>query len=122
MLSFGGSRLFRADHAYLMAAKASVTADPQSYTGWSIFIWAVFFCYVWFGSFKSGLIRFLFLLGLWLTLLALAIGSWGNLHVVVLLGGYLGLATSILAAIVSAIAVIGHGMKSGVPRTESAVE
>ncbi len=120
IIFFGGSGLFWADYGYLMASKAGGgNPDPGSYAGWFEFIWAVFFCYVWFGSFKSGIVRFLFLLGLWLTLLALAIGNWGNLHALIVVGGYLGLITSILAAITSAVAVISHGMKTD-PNTESA--
>lgn len=53
----------------------------------------------------------LFLLGLWLTLLALAIGEWTGIHGFWLAGGYLGLITSILAAITSAVEVICHGSK-----------
>ncbi len=120
IIFFGGAGLFWSNHAYLVAAKASATTDPRSYTGWYIFIWAVFFCYVWFGSFKSGITRMLFLLGLWLTLLALAIGNWANLHSIIVLGGYLGLITSILAAITSAVDIISHGMKGGDPNHELA--
>ncbi|MGH7071390.1 MAG: hypothetical protein ACREFO_15440 [Acetobacteraceae bacterium] len=77
--------------------------------------------FVWLGSFKAGLIRMLFLLGLWLTLLALAVGEWTVLHGITMLGGYLGLVTAILAAIVSAKAVIGHGaaIGAGAPRATS---
>ena len=74
--------------------------------------------HVWFGSFKSGLPRLLFLLGLWLTLLALAIGNWTNAHGIIVLGGYLGLITSILAAITSAKDVISHGIKVSDPNLE----
>jgi hypothetical protein len=115
IIFFGGAGLFWSGYVYLTAANAGNATDPQSYTGWFAFIWAVFFCYVWFGSFKSGIVRFLFLLGLWLTLLALAIGNWGNLHSIILVGGYLGLITAILAAITSAIDVITSGMKSEKP-------
>lgn len=120
IIFFGGSGLLWADYCYFITVKASSNEDPRSYTGWYAFIWAVFFCYVWFGSFKSGIFRVLFLLGLWLTLLALAIGDWANLRAISVLGGYLGLVTSILAAITSAIAVISQGMKTGDAKSESA--
>ncbi|MGH9599482.1 MAG: GPR1/FUN34/YaaH family transporter [Terracidiphilus sp.] len=84
---------------------------PQSYVGWFVIIWAVFFCYVWLGSLKSGILRMLYLLIFWLTLLALAIGDLGNLHSITLVGGYLGLITSILAAIIAAWEIIEHGCK-----------
>ncbi len=108
VIFFGGAGLFWSGFVYRTAVTAM---DPSSYSGWYFFIWAVFFCYVWFGSFKAGTTRLLFLLGLWLTLLALAIGDWSNLHGFTLLGGYLGLATAILAAIISAMAVVTHGLR-----------
>lgn len=107
---FGGAGLFWSSQVYLSSSSSG--ADPGHYAGWYFFIWAVYFCYVWFASFKAGLERMLFLLGLWLTLLALAIGEWGNVHFFTVLGGYLGLATSILAAITSAIAVVTHGFRN----------
>lgn len=109
IIFFGGAGLFWSEHVYLSALNAAGTQDPAHYTGWYLFIWAVFYCYVWLGSFRAGLERLLFLLGLWLTLLALAIGEWGGLHSITVLGGYLGLITSIIAAIISAEAVIRHG-------------
>lgn len=103
---FGGAGLYWSYHAYHHMA---ATADPGSYAGWYFLVWAVFFCYVWLGSFRAGASRMLFLLGLWLTLLALAIGHWSGSHEFIVIGGYLGLATAILAAITSAIAVIRNG-------------
>jgi len=107
VIFFGGAGLFWSGHAYLGSSASG--ADPGHYSGWYFFIWAVYFCYVWLGSFRAGLDRMLFLLGLWLTLLALAIGDWSALRAITVLGGYLGLATSILAAIISATAVIAYG-------------
>jgi hypothetical protein len=104
VIFFGGAGLFWSGHVYLTTS--SSTPDPGPYTAWYLFIWAVYFCYVWLGSFRSGLTRLLFLLGLWLTLLALAIGEYTSLHSFTVLGGYLGLITSIIAAITSADAVI----------------
>jgi succinate-acetate transporter protein len=122
IIFFGGTGLFWSNYVHLTAANNAGIVDPPSYAGWYVFIWAVFFCYVWLGSFKSGIIRFLFLLGLWLTLLALAIGNWGSLHGITILGGYLGLITSILAAIVSAFEVISYGRKFGDPNRDAATE
>jgi succinate-acetate transporter protein len=107
VIFFGGAGIFWTGYVYMTSSSGAT--DPGHYTGWYFFIWSVYFCYVWLGSFKAGLERMLFLLGLWLTLLALAIGEWGDIHFFTVLGGYLGLATSILAAITSAIAVITHG-------------
>jgi succinate-acetate transporter protein len=112
VIFFGGAGLFWSGHEFLMATASAAAGPPESahYAGWYWFIWAVFFCYVWLSSFRAGMERMLFLLALWLTLLALAIGAWAGLHGFQILGGYLGLATAILAAITSAMAVIGQGM------------
>lgn len=102
-------------------AMAGGAMGAASYFGWFYFIWAVFLAYVWVGSFSSGfagIVRMLFLLGAWLTLLALAIGSWASLGGFVVLGGYIGLVTAILAGIVSASSVITHGMRA-TPTTAS---
>ncbi|HUN76578.1 MAG TPA: GPR1/FUN34/YaaH family transporter [Steroidobacteraceae bacterium] len=85
--------------------------EPGSYSGWYWFVWTLFFAWVWIGALKAELQRILFLLGLWVTLLALAIGAWTGTRGFILLGGYLGLITSVLAAITSAIEVIGHGLR-----------
>jgi succinate-acetate transporter protein len=121
IIFFGVAALGWADYTYFVAANSASSMDPSSYTGWFAFIWAVFFCYVWFRSFRSGILRLLFLLGLCLTLLALAIGDWGSLHAFVELGGYLGLATSILAAITSAVAIIRYGWKNGDANQEAEI-
>jgi uncharacterized protein len=108
IIFFGGAGLFWAGSQYLIGVAAVGSDEPVRYSGWYWFIWAVFFCYVWIGSLTVGIVRMLFLLGLWLTLLALAIGFWISSHGFSVLGGYLGLITSILAAINSAVAVITH--------------
>jgi succinate-acetate transporter protein len=109
IIFFGGAGFFWSAHLYGMAGAQGGAAEPGSYGGWYFFVWTLFFAWVWLGSFKAELQRMLFLLGLWLTLLALAIGQWTGIHGFTLAGGYLGLITSILAAITSAVEVIGHG-------------
>lgn len=116
IIFFGGTGLFWSDYLFLTASPG--TTEPAAYTGWYVFVWAVFFCYVWLGAFKSGIFRILFLLGLWLTLLALAIGNWSAIHGFIVAGGYLGLVTSILAAITSAKEVIKHGIRVTDPNLE----
>ncbi len=115
---FGGGGL-------LWVAQLAITGGAMgaaSYFGWFYFIWAVFLAYVWVGSFSggfTGIVRMLFLLGAWLSLLALAIGSWASLGGFVVLGGYIGLVTAILAGIVSASSVIAHGLRGAAPTTAS---
>ncbi|MGP8432764.1 hypothetical protein ACT2FY_38165 [Paraburkholderia fungorum] len=115
IIFFGGAGLFWSMYTFAQQIAAGVNSEPGTYAGWYYLVWAVFFCYVWLGSFKAGLPRILFLLALWLTLLALAIGNWGGPQLFLVLGGYLGLLTAILAAITSAITVIMHGRASEHP-------
>lgn len=109
VIFFGGAGLFWSARLHGVAGESSGAAEPGSYVGWYFFVWTLFFAWVWLGSFKAELQRMLFLLGLWLTLLALAIGAWTGIHPFTLAGGYLGLITSVLAAITSAVEIIGHG-------------
>jgi len=106
IIFFGGAGLFWAGHEYRVVSALSANEEPLHYTAWYFFIWAVFFFYVWLGSFSEGAVRMLFLLGLWLTLLALAINAWMGAHALLIVGGYLGLVTSILAALTSATTVV----------------
>jgi uncharacterized protein len=109
---FGGAGLFWSDRGLIVAERMmaagvnSAGTQPQHYTGWFGFVWAVYFFYLWLASMRGGGLRMLFLLGLWLTLLLLAIADWGLGHVLDLIGGYLGLITSILALLLSAQAIM----------------
>ncbi|MGH8143604.1 MAG: hypothetical protein ACREU2_13945 [Steroidobacteraceae bacterium] len=110
VIFFGGAGLFWSVHASLMGGAAhGGAAEPVSYVGWYAIVWAVYFFYIWLGHFRGQLVRMLFLLGAWLSLLALAISAWGLGHVLMLIGGYLGLATAVLAAIISASTIMGRG-------------
>lgn len=109
IIFFGGAGLFWSTYVYGLTGAQGGTPEPGSYTGWYWFVWTLFFAWVWVGSLKAQPQRMLFLLGLWLTLLALAIGMWTGIRGFSIAGGYLGLITSLLAAITSAVEVIGHG-------------
>jgi len=117
IIFFGGAGLFWGSYTFRLTAGAGAVQEPGSYEGWYFFVWMLFFAWVWLGSFKAELQRMLFLLGLWLTLLALAIGAWSGIRGFTMAGGYLGLLTSILAAITSALEVIGHG-RAGRPNED----
>jgi uncharacterized protein len=106
---FGGTALLGSACAYNASLDVTNMTDPHSYLGWFACVWAAFFAYVWLGSFKSGASRSLFLLGMWLTLSALAIGGWSGVHGWVVLAGYIGLATSLLAGLTSASEIIHLG-------------
>ncbi len=114
IIFFGGAGLLWTAYAYVhMMTAPHATALPESYAGWWYFVWTVFFAWVFVGALKADVVRILFLLGTWLSLLAGAIAGWsGGSHAFHLIGGYIGLATAILAAIVSAREVICHGWLS----------
>lgn len=117
---FGAAALFTAAHTAMTAMTGPVAAEPMSYGGWFWIIWAVFFAYVWLGSFRAGLPRQLFLLGLSLTLLAKALYGWTDQRVLELISGYLGLITSIIATIISASDVIVFGREAHSPNDDHA--
>lgn len=115
---FAGTTLLGIGSAYTAMMNAGRVADPASYLGWFAFLWAIFFCYIWAGSFKSGMPRTLFLLGLWVTMLVLAIGSWTGVSGFLTAGGYLGLITSCFAIVTSAGEVLRRGA-GGNPNLEN---
>ena len=88
---------------------ASTAGDSSGTLGWFGLVWAIFFFYVWLGSFKSGWARSLFLLAAWLTGLAYALQSWLGMDVFEYIGGYLQLFTGLVAAYVSAATIVNHG-------------
>lgn len=83
--------------------------DSSGTLGWFNLVWAVFFFYVWLGSFKAGWARSLFLLAAWLSILAFALLGWLGLTVFEYIGGYLGLFAGLVAAYISAATIINHG-------------
>ncbi|MGH8320145.1 MAG: hypothetical protein ACREUL_19620 [Steroidobacteraceae bacterium] len=110
--------LFTAGHTTMASMGSAAPAEPMSYVGWFWIVWTVFFAYVWLGSFRAGLPRQLFLLGISLTLLAKAIHGWTDLRVLELISGYLGLITAIIAAIISASDVILFGREAHSPNDD----
>lgn len=112
---FAFAALFTAAHTS-MATTAG--AAPMSYIGWFWIVWTVFFAYLWLGSFRAELPRQLFLLGIALTFLAKAIHGWTNIAVVETISGYLGLISSIIAAIISASDVIEFGRQAHSPNDD----
>jgi len=112
---FAFAALFTAAHT-TMASLAG--AAPMSYIGWFWIVWTVFFGYMWLGSFRAELPRQLFLLGITLTFLAKAIYGWTDLRVLELISGYLGLISSIIAAIISASDVIVFGREAHSPNDD----
>ena len=114
---FGGALLFWTAHA-----AGGASGEPASYVGWYWAVWAVFFAYVWLGSFHASLPRQLFLLGLALMLLAIALDLWTGLVVFNVIGGYIGLITALLAGVVSASGIIVFGQEQHSPNDEQHVD
>lgn len=84
--------------AWALNAHATAGAAPTAgYAGWYFVVWAVLAFGIWLASFREGAARMLFTLGLWLTLLALALGGWTRLDGFTIAGGYLGLASAVIA-------------------------
>jgi uncharacterized protein len=115
---FAFAVLFTATHSAMASTAGATAAAPMSYIGWFWIVWTVFFAYVWLGSFRAGLPRQLFLLGISLTFLAKAIDGWTDLRVLELISGYLGLISSIIAAIISASDVILFGREAHSPNDD----
>lgn len=114
---FAFAALFTAARAMLAVAGAEAAA-PMSYVGWFWMVWTVFFAYLWLGSFRAELPRQLFLLGITLTFLAKAIYGWTDLRILELISGYLGLISSIIAAVISASDVIEFGREGHSPNVD----
>jgi uncharacterized protein len=106
---FAGATFFGTTSAYEVMIGTGKTPDPVSYLGWFACLFAIFFGYIWAGSFKSGITRSAFLLGTWVTMIIAAIGAWTGTTGFYLAAGYIGLITSAFAMIVSANEVIRLG-------------
>jgi succinate-acetate transporter protein len=111
IIFFTGATLFSTSSAYMVMIGNGKTADPVSYLGWYACLFAIFFGYIWAGSFRSGRVRSAFLLGTWLTLILAAIGAWTGATGFYMASGYIGLITAAIAMIVSANEVIGLGSR-----------
>lgn len=112
---FAFAALFTSMHA---AMASMAIAAPMSYIGWYWIVWTVFFAYMWLGSFRAELPRQLFLLGISLTFLAKALYGWTDMRALELISGYLGLISSVIAAIISASDVIVFGREAHSPNDD----
>jgi succinate-acetate transporter protein len=115
---FAFAVLFAAAHSAMVAPSGVLPLAPMSYVGWFWMVWTVAFAYMWLGSFRAELPRQLFLLGITLTFLAKTLYGWTDLRVLELISGYLGLISSIIAAIISASDVIEFGREAHSPNDD----
>ena len=109
IIFFTGAILFSTSSAYMGMVGVGRTPQPVSFLGWFACLFAIFFGYIWAASFRSGRIRFLFLLGTWVTMILAAIGAWTGVDSLFTASGYIGLFTSAIAMIASANEVIRLG-------------
>ncbi|HUA22945.1 MAG TPA: hypothetical protein VMA54_02420 [Steroidobacteraceae bacterium] len=115
---FAFAALFTSAHTAVVSLTTTGPAVPMSYIGWYWMAWTVVFAYLWLGSFRAELPRQLFLLGIALTFLAKAIYYWADLRMLELISGYLGLISSVIAAIISASDVIVFGREAHSPNVD----
>jgi uncharacterized protein len=101
-----GALLFSFALTSMAASNLSQTGLYSSFSGWVYVLFAIFIFYLWMGSYGGSTARSLFLFGLWLTLLALAIANWSSSAGLEVVSGYLGLVTSVIAGYVSAAGII----------------
>ena len=73
----------------------------MGYDGWMEILWSVFFFFMWLIGKNRGIWINLFLLGSWLIGLLFAISDWTNFKFLIILGGYIGLVTAILACLLA---------------------
>ncbi len=85
---------------YAMSAQWSFGKMASGYAGFGFLMGTVIFFILWLASFsiKKTMLQF-FLLGLWISFVLWTIGAWG-IHFLNIIGGYVGLATAILAFII----------------------
>lgn len=101
-----GALLFSFALTSIISPSESSAGVYSGFSGWVYVLFSVFAFYLWVGSFGGSTARNIYLLGLWLTLLALAIANWAASPGLDIIGGYLGLATSLFAGYVSAEGII----------------
>lgn len=87
--------------------EANTKASP--FDGWVALIMAFIIFYLWLSSFDSHIFRKLFLIGLWIVSLAVAILNWWPSSVLGVIFGYVSLIVSILAGLYSAYTVLDIG-------------
>lgn len=114
-----GAALLWSSHALVRIAMAPHGGVTAGFAGWFWIVWSAFYAWVFYAALKGPRVRMLFLLGVTLTFLALAISDWSHHHVLEVVGGYLALATAVLAASISACEINAHGRAGHLKETGS---
>lgn len=87
---------------------------PAAMVGWYLFLWAVFTFAMWIGTFRANRALQLTFLAAWIEILLLALGQWSSIPIFAQVGGYVGMATALLAFYVAAATVIDETYNSEV--------
>ena len=101
-----GALFFSLGLTSLNAPSAAGSGILSGYAGWMYILFAAFTFYLWIGSFGAGMVRTLYLMGLWVTMAVLAIANWAGSAGLAGIAGYIGLVTSLVAGVVSAEHII----------------
>jgi uncharacterized protein len=113
---FAFAVLFTAAHSDM--AMTGTVGAPMSYLAWFWMVWTVFFACLWLGSLRAELPRQLFFLGISLTFLAKALYGWTDARVLELISGYLGLISSVIAALISGSDIVAFGREAHSPNDD----
>lgn len=105
-----GALSFSISLIYILASPM-MGSGFSAIAGWVDIVWTVFFLSIWIGVMKRDMLVSLFMFGLWLTFLDLAIANWMGSTVCMYVGGYIGLVTAALAACLSARELISSVKK-----------
>ena len=104
----GGAAYLWSDHSLVLLFGVPQVSPPPAFIGWFDISWAVFFGLAFIAAFEAHRQRTLFLLVMTVRLLAYAIEHWSGAHAILTIAGYLGLATALLAGIISAKEIMTH--------------
>jgi succinate-acetate transporter protein len=101
-----GTYIFSFMLRFIMYPKLAANSNLASFDGWITLLIAIVFFYLWLASFKGSMYRQLFLLLLWLSMLAIAITNLFSITFFMYIGGYLGLIASLFAGWYSATTIL----------------
>lgn len=102
-LMFAGYWCARALAWHTPIGDASVS---PGFIGWFDAVWALVAACAWLATWHDGMARLLFMLGLSVSLLMLALGAWTGIDALTVLGGYVGLVTAIVGIYLAAAELI----------------
>ncbi len=100
--------IFFSAAGYFWTMRHAGGGDSAGTVGWFWLLWAVFVFYVWLSSFKAGWARSLFLLVVWISMLAGCLLSWTSMGFFRTIDGYTGLIAALVAIYISAAEILNY--------------